>query len=75
MSNLKIFQNVKTPDGDGVLIGVSTPANLLRVEYAQAECDVWFGPTGNSCTKTYPLQLIEELNDITKFKKPKNYDK
>lgn len=65
MSELKIFQKVKTPDGKGILINIETPFNGLSISYEQAKCTVWYGMDSNQNGKVsweYPLKEIEKLN-------------
>ena len=67
--NIKIYQTVKTPDGEGILIGIETPFNGLYVEYNRSLCTVWFDTqaarTGKSVvwvSHKYSLSDIIDLN-------------
>jgi hypothetical protein len=42
-SFLRIFQEVNTEDGRGILVNIETPYNGLYVEYDRAKAIVWYG--------------------------------
>ena len=45
-SFLRIFQEVNTENGRGILISIETPFNGLYVEFDRARATVWFGEDG-----------------------------
>ena len=42
-SFLRIFQEVNTSHGRGIIININTPSNGLYVEFDRAKATVWFG--------------------------------
>lgn len=72
-SFLRIFQEVKTEDGFGILVGISTPHNGLYVEFDNARATVWYGTDKNVyngarwISKEYSLEDLEEWNKDLKL--------
>lgn len=73
MSFLKIFQEVNTEDGRGLLVSVNTPFNGLYVEFERAKATVWYG-TDKSVyngarwiSKEYYLKDLENWNSELKL--------
>lgn len=72
-SFLRIFQEVNTEDGRGILVSIITPANGLYIEYNRARATVWYG-TDKSVydgdrwiSKEYSLSDLEEWNKDLKL--------
>jgi hypothetical protein len=72
-SFLRIFQEVKTEDGFGILVSIETPHNGLYVEFDRAKATVWYG-TDKSVyngarwiSKEYRLDDLEEWNKELKL--------
>jgi hypothetical protein len=72
-SFLRIFQEVKTEDGFGILVSIDTPHNGLYVEFSRAKATVWYG-TDNAVyngarwvSKEYYLSELEEWNKDLKL--------
>lgn len=72
-SFLRIFQEVNTEDGKGILVSISTPHNGLYVEYDRAMATVWYGShktiyDGCKCiSKEYSLKFLEDWNKDSKL--------
>ena len=63
--DLKIYQEVKTPDGKGILISVNTPANGIGPDISSAKCTVYYGmgtPQNGKVSWEFPLNEIIKLN-------------
>ena len=74
-SFLRIFQEVNTEDGRGILVSIETPHNGLYVEFSRAQATVWYG-TDKSVyngarwiSKQYSLKDLEEWNKELKLNK------
>ena len=72
-SFLRIFQEVNTEDGRGLLVSIDTPHNGLYVEFDRAKATVWYG-TDKSVyngarwiSKEYSLSDLEEWNKDLKL--------
>ena len=72
-SFLRIFQEVNTEDGRGLLVSIDTPHNGLYVEFDRAKATVWYG-TDKSVyngarwiSKQYSLKDLEEWNKDLKL--------
>ncbi len=72
-SFLRIFQEVNTEDGRGILISIETRFNGLYVEFDTAKATVWYG-TDKSVyngirwiSKEYSLKDLEEWNKDLKL--------
>jgi len=71
-SFLRIFQEVNTEDGRGLLISIETPFNGLYVEFDRAKAVVWYstekavydssGHGGKWISREYSLKELEEWN-------------
>jgi hypothetical protein len=72
-SFLRIFQEVKTEDGVGVLVSITTPHNGVCVEYDKAKATVWYGTDKNVyngarwISKEYSLKYLEDFNKDLKL--------
>lgn len=72
-SFLRIFQEVKTEDGFGILVSIDTPHNGLYVEFDKAKATVWYGMDkavyngAKWVSKQYYLSELEELNKDLKL--------
>jgi hypothetical protein len=74
-SFLRIFQEVNTKDGRGILVNIETPFNGLYVDFYRAKCVVWFGMENAVCSgyggkwvsREYPLSELEECNKDLKL--------
>lgn len=72
-SFLRIFQEVNTEDGRGLLISIQTPFNGLYVEFDRAYCVVWYGTdksvynVARWISKEYSLKDLEEWNKELKL--------
>jgi hypothetical protein len=73
-SFLRIFQEVNTEDGRGLLVSITTPHNGLYVEFDRANATVWYGmdnpgDKGHSrwITREYSLKELEEWNKELKL--------
>jgi hypothetical protein len=72
-SFLRIFQEVNTEDGRGILVSITTPHNGLYVEFDRANATVWYGTDNavyNGCrwiTREYSLKELEEWNKELKL--------
>jgi hypothetical protein len=55
-SFLRIFQEVNTEDGRGLLVSIETPHNGLYVEFDRAKATVWYG-TDNAVEIRYRANL------------------
>jgi hypothetical protein len=79
-SFLRIFQEVKTEDGLGILVSIETPHNGLYVEFERSKATVWYGTdkniyngarwistSGIAHSKKYSLKDIEEWNKDLKL--------
>lgn len=74
-SFLRIFQEVNTEDGRGILVSIETPHNGLYVEFDRAKATVWYG-TGNAVksigggrwiSREYSLKDLEKWNSELKL--------
>jgi hypothetical protein len=72
-SFLRIFQEVKTEDGFGILVSIDTPHNGLYVEFDKAMATVWYGMDkavyngAKWVSKEYYLNELEEWNKDLKL--------
>jgi hypothetical protein len=72
-SFLRIFQEVNTQDGRGILVNIETPFNGLYVEYDRAKAIVWYGTdksvyNGNRwISRECSLRDLEEWNKELKL--------
>ena len=77
-SFLRIFQEVNTEDGRGLLISIETPFNGLYVEFDRSRATVWYGmdkflsPIGDKghtrwISREYSLKELEEWNKELKL--------
>jgi hypothetical protein len=73
-SFLRIFQEVNTEDGRGILVSIETPHNGLYVEFDRAKATVWYGTDKSVFTnfsrwisKEYSLRDLEEWNKDLKL--------
>ena len=60
-----IYRKVKTIDGVGTIVSITTEFNGLFVSYERAECVVWYGTENSQNGKvswTYSMRDILELN-------------
>jgi hypothetical protein len=63
---MRVFGKVRTPDGIGVLISVSTPANGLFFSPDRAEVTVWYGvdnAQGGWVIRTYDISSVRDLDE------------
>ena len=72
-SFLRIFQEVNTEDGRGIIVNLNTPFNGLYVEFDRAMATVWYG-TDKSVyngarwiSKEYSLKDLEKWNSELKL--------
>ena len=72
-SFLKIFQEVNTEDGRGILVSIETPHNGLYVEFDRSRATVWNGMDKSvyNCarwiSREYSLKDLEEWNKELKL--------
>ena len=72
-SFLKIFQEVNTQMGKGILVSIDTPHNGLYVEFGNAKATVWYGTDkaiyngARWVSKEYYLSDLEEWNKDLKL--------
>ena len=72
-SFLRIFQEVNTEDGRGMLVSISTPHNGVCVEFDRAKATVWQGidEAVYNCarwiSREYSLKELEECNKELKL--------
>jgi len=72
-SFLRIFQEVKTEDGVGILVSIETPYNGLYVEFERARATVWYGVKNSVfsgvrwTSKEYSLKDLEDFNKDLKL--------
>jgi len=72
-SFLKIFQEVKTEDGFGILVSIDTPHNASYIEFDRARATVWYGMDKaiydgiRWVSKTYSLKDLEKWNKDLKL--------
>ena len=70
-SFLKLYQEVNTKDGRGLLISVETPFNGLYVEFDRAKAVVWYRNSvydgGKWISREYSLKDLEEWNKELKL--------
>jgi len=72
-SFLRIFQEVNTEDGRGIIVSISTPHNGLYVDFERSRATVWYGmdkSVYNGCrwvSKEYSLKDLEEWNKELKL--------
>jgi hypothetical protein len=72
-SFLKIFQEVNTEDGRGLIVSVNTPFNGLYVEFDKAKATVWYGTDkavyngAKWISKEYYLKDLENWNKELKL--------
>lgn len=73
MTFLKLYQEVNTDCGVGIIVSIVTPYNGLYVEYDRAKVIVWFGNkkaifTGTQwISREYYLSQLEEWNKELKL--------
>lgn len=72
-SFLRIFQEVNTEDGRGILIKIDTPFNGLYIEFDRALALVWYGTDkavyngARWISKEYSLKDLEKWNSELKL--------
>jgi hypothetical protein len=68
-SFLKIFQEVNTEDGRGILVSIETPHNGLYVEFDRSRATVWYGIYNGArwISREYSLKDLEEWNKELKL--------
>jgi hypothetical protein len=77
-SFLRIFQEVNTEDGRGILVSIDTPHNGLYVEFDRSKATVWYGTYkavelsgvgygGRWISREYSLKDLEEWNKELKL--------
>ena len=76
-SFLRIFQEVNTEDGVGILVSIETPHNGLYVEFDRARATVWYGTEsdvygksvggGRWISREYSLKDLEKWNSELKL--------
>lgn len=72
-SFLRIFQEVKTEDGVGILVSITTPHDGVCVEFDKAKATVWYGTDKNVyniarwISREYYLKDLEEWNKDLKL--------
>jgi hypothetical protein len=72
-SFLKIFQEVNTEHGRGILVGIETPHNGLCVDFDKSKATVWYGAKnvvvggGSWISRVYLLRDLEEWNSELKL--------
>ncbi len=76
-SFLRIFQEVNTEDGRGILVSITTPHNGLYVEFDNSIATVWYGTEGAVYGKSvgggrwisreYSLKNLEKWNSELKL--------
>lgn len=72
-SFLKIFQEVNTEDGKGILVSLNTPFNGLYVEFDKAKSTVWYETDkavyngAKWISKEYYLKDLENWNKELKL--------
>lgn len=77
-SFLKIFQEVNTEDGRGILVSIETPSNGLYIEFDRSEATVWYGTenavyskttthSGRWISRKYSLKDLEDWNKDLKL--------
>lgn len=65
---LRIFQEVNTEDGRGILVSVNTPFDGIYVDFDRARATVWYGTDKsvyNGCrwiSREYSLSDLEKWN-------------
>jgi hypothetical protein len=77
MTNLQIFQKVKTPDGIGTIININCPFNGLYYEEYRTTCVVWYGMDNvqnGLVAYEYNYKIILELNNSRKEKIEEIFD-
>lgn len=72
VSFLRIFQEVNTEDGVGILVSIETPHNGLYVEFDRAKATVWYGMEKAVCggrwvSREYSLKDLEKWNSELKL--------
>lgn len=76
-SFLRIFQEVNTEDGRGILVSIETTHNGLYVEFDRAKVTVWYGVEnavygksvggGKWISREYSLSDLEKWNSELKL--------
>jgi len=80
-SFLKIFQEVNTKDGRGILVSIETPFNGLYIEFDRSMATVWYGTDnavelkiknlsyggGKWISREYSLRDLEDWNKDLKL--------
>lgn len=72
-SFLKIFGEVNTEHGRGILVSIETPHNGLYVEFDRSKATVWYGMNkaifdgGKWISRQYSLKDLEEWNKELKL--------
>jgi len=76
-SFLRIFQEVNTKDGRGILVSIETTFNGLYVDFERARATVWYGMDnavydslgygGKWISREYYLKELEEWNKDLKL--------
>jgi hypothetical protein len=70
---LRVFQEVNTEDGRGIIVSVNTPFNGLYVEFDRAMVTVWYGTDKavysgvRWISKEYSLKDLEKWNSELKL--------
>jgi len=72
-SFLRIFQEVNTEDGRGIIVCVNTPYNSLYADFDRAKAVVWYGTDKYAyngarwISKEYSLKDLEKWNSELKL--------
>ena len=72
-SFLRIFQEVNTEDGRGLLVKIDTPFNGLYVELDKTQCVVWYGTEKSVyngarwISREYSIKDLEKWNSELKL--------
>lgn len=74
-SFLRVFQEVNTEDGRGIIVNIETRFNGLYVEFDSAQATVWYGakdavygPGGSKwISRVYSLKDLEKWNSELKL--------
>ena len=73
-SFLRIFQEVNTQDGRGILVNIETPYNGLYVEYDRAKAIVWYGTDKSVYNSTRWISRECSLRDLEEWNKELKLD-
>lgn len=73
-SFLRVFQEVNTEDGRGIIVNIETRFNGLYVDFHSAQVTVWYGakdvygPGGSKwISRVYSLKYLEKWNSELKL--------